>query len=173
MGRRGAEETGRTRKMSRYAGTGASTFAPACTHQQPPSRHPTPPAAAIHTSQGLRTSSCSTVSPTTTYGPHPYYVSHQHTHLPPLTVMCGPEYSSPVPARVWAWPSSTAKVPPRYIRRGPAAAAAATPPLPTSPNTTTVPPTSTHQTHQHLALTLPLHYPRYIQGQRLGSSPGR
>ena len=160
--------------MSRYAGAGASTFAPACTHQQPPSRHPTPPAAAIHTSQGLRTSSCSTVSPTTTYGPHPYYVSHQHTHLPPLTVMRGPEYPSPVPARVRAWPSSTAKVPPRYIRSGPAAAAAAaTPPLPTSPNTTKAPPTSTHQTHQHLALTLPLHYPRYIQGQRLGSSPGR
>ena len=30
-------------------------------------------------------------------------------------------------------------------------------------------PTSTHQPTS----TLPLHYPRYIQGQRLGSSPGR
>ena len=34
VGRRGSEETGRTRKTSRYAGTGASTFAPACTHKQ-------------------------------------------------------------------------------------------------------------------------------------------
>ena len=57
-------------------------------------------------------------------------------------------------------------------RRGPAAAAvAATPVLPTSPNptSTTAPPTSTHQPTS----TLPPHYPRYVQGQRLGSSPRR
>ena len=83
----GSQETGRTRKMSRYAGAGASTFAPACTHQQPPSRHPTPPADAIHTSQGLRTSSCNTVGTTTTYGPPPYYVSHQRTTCP-LSLSC-------------------------------------------------------------------------------------
>ena len=57
-------------------------------------------------------------------------------------------------------------------RRGPAAAAAAvaaTPPLPTSPNPTTAPLTSTHQPTS----TLPPHYPRYVQGRRLGSSPRR
>ena len=74
--------------MSRYAGAGASTFAPACTHQQPPSRDLTPPADAIHTSQGLRTSSCNTVGTTTTYGPPPYYVSHQHTNLVPTPSHC-------------------------------------------------------------------------------------
>ena len=57
--------------MSRYAGAGASTFAPACTYQQPPSRHPTPPAVAIYTSQGLRTSSC-------VGGTLMYYGGHHH-----------------------------------------------------------------------------------------------
>ena len=56
------------------------------------------------------------------------------------------------------------------IRPSPAAAAfAAIPPLPTSPNPTTAPPTSTHQPTS----TLPLHYPWYSHGQRPGSSPGR
>ena len=53
----------------RYAGTGAYTFVPACTHQQPPSRHPTPPAIAIYTSRALRTSSCNMMGTTSTYGP--------------------------------------------------------------------------------------------------------
>ena len=159
--------------MSRYAGAGASTFAPACTHQQPPSRHPTPPADAIHTSQGLRTSSCNTVGTTTTYGPPPYYVSHQHTNLPPLTVMCGPDYPSPVPVQVRALPSSTAKV--RHEKKTEAQQQQQSQqhrhyrphPTPLQPHPPA--PTSTHQPTS----TLPPHYPRYVQGQRLGSSPRR
>ena len=128
--------------MSRYAGAGASTFAPACTHQQPPSRHPTPPADAIHTSQGLRTSSCNTVGTTTTYGPPPYYVSHQHTKLPPLAVMRGPDYPSPVPVQVRALPSSTAKV--RQEKKRPSSSSSRS-------NTATTDLTQPHYspTHQH------------------------
>ena len=141
--------------MSRYAGAGASTFAPACTHQQPPSRHPTPPAVAIHTSQGLRTSSCNTVGTTTTYGPPPYYVSHQHTKHP-LSMSC----VDLITLHQFSFKSALCRL--RLLkcamrRRDPAAAAAvaATPPLPTSPNPTTAPPTSTHQPTSTLPPTTP------------------
>ena len=140
--------------MSRYAGAGASTFAPACTHQQPPSQHPTPPAVAIHTSQGLRTSSCNTVGTTTTYGPPPYYVSHQHTNLPPLTVMCGPDYPSPVPVQVRALPSSTAKV--RHEKKRPSSSSSRSNTATTDLTQPHYSPTHQHPpTHQHLAPPLP------------------
>ena len=139
------------------------------------SRHPTPPAAAIYTSQGLRSSSCSTVSRHGEHHPNLWTTSllltTYHISAPPAPSHC----------HVWAsLPFTSARSSPRLavfncqsaaeVTLGPAAAsAAATPPLPTSPNPTIAPPTSTHQPTS----TLPLHYPRYTHGQRPGSSPGR
>ena len=150
-------------RRGRRADAGTHTYylrARTCTHQQLSSRHPTPAAVAIYTGQGLHTSSGNTVGTTTTlhttYGSPPYYVSHQHTHPPPLT--CGPHCPSPVPAFKSAL--SRLRFPKcRHDNRSPTAAAAAdTAPPPTSlaPTTGTAPLTSTHQPHQHLAPPIPL-----------------
>ena len=82
---------GRRRRggRGRRADAGTHTYhlrAHTCTHHQLSSRHPTPAAAAVYMGQDLHTSSGNTVGTTTTYGSPPYYVSHQHTHTPALSV---------------------------------------------------------------------------------------
>ena len=139
-----------------------------CTHQQLSSRHSTPAAVAIYTGQGLHTSSGIAVGTTTTYRSPSYYVSHPHTHPPPLT--CGPHCPSLVPAFKSAlgclrFPKC------RHDKKKPNSSGSrrhSTTADLTHPTTGTAPSTSTHQPHQHLAPS----NTSGTHGQRPGSSPG-
>ena len=142
-----------------------------CTHHQLPSRHPTPAAAAVYMGQDLHTSSGNTVGTTTTYGSPPYYVSHQHTHPPPLSLTCGPHCPSPVPAFKFAHSQpSISEVPPRQQKPNSSGSRR---------HSTTTNLTRPHYryrpTHQHPP-TPPAPCPSNTSGthgQRPGSSPGR
>ena len=140
-----------------------------CTHQQLSSRHSTPAAVAIYTGQGLHTSSGIAVGTTTTYRSPSYYVSHPHTHPPPLT--CGPHCPSPVPAFKFAHSQpSISEVPPRQQKPNSSGSRR---------HSTTTNLTRPHYryrpTHQHPP-TPPAPCPSNTSGthgQRPGSSPGR